>query len=234
MRRWGCESEKRRRILSVSYEELISINPYLKNMDRDELESLIETMIECGYQWDKDRAQFWNSEIQKGVKTTGLDMFTAERFKETYDNAWGNPSWQREQVELDKAIKLLMYSTSSVLLSLLSFAVLDWKLSAAWFSSSVIAFVIAEKKKNLTSKERSIREGTYVEVDKITWCKTCKHFRKIKDFESNLWSEEKLINEKNIPCKIYEQTVDTWKKYYQMQSGKRALYPKDCRMWQKK
>ena len=129
-------------------------------------------------------------------------------------------------------MNLFKYSIISFVLSLLSFFVLDWKTSSAWLILSVIVFVVAEKRRMAASKERSIRRGDYVDTDKIIWCKTCKHFLKIKSFESMIASDD--ILKKKLPCKIHDQTVETWEKYFQMPTGQRTMYPKECKLWEKK
>ena len=37
-----------------------------------------------------------------------------------------------------------------------------------------------------------------------------------------------------IPCKIVEETVAIWEKYFSMEKGKRTLYPNDCPKFIKK
>ena len=80
--------------MKISYEKLIQLNPHLKN--KKVVEELIDAIMECGYNWNEERKEFWHSEIQKGIKTSGLNLFTAESFKKTFNSSWNNPEWQKE------------------------------------------------------------------------------------------------------------------------------------------
>ncbi len=67
--------------MKPTYEELIQLNPYLENKNKKDVEELIEAILECGYEWNEEHGGFWHPKIQQGIKTSGLDMFDAERLK---------------------------------------------------------------------------------------------------------------------------------------------------------
>jgi hypothetical protein len=69
---------------------------------------------------------------------------------------------------------------------------------------------------------------------KYIWCKTCKNFRKVKNWDYTFSQSKKLLNASEVPCKIYNQTKEVWGKYFNLPSGDRKLYPDDCSYWAKK
>lgn len=64
--------------------ELIGLNPRLGNKSETELNELIQTISDCGFVWDTTQKMFFNKELAQGIRTAGLDMFTAARFKAHY------------------------------------------------------------------------------------------------------------------------------------------------------
>ncbi len=83
------EEAKRReidiKITRPSYEELLNLNPLLRIRSPKEVNSLLDTIEDCGYRWDSSQKAFYNSKIFRVVRTQGLDMFTPEDFKHTYN-----------------------------------------------------------------------------------------------------------------------------------------------------
>ena len=71
-----------------SYEQLLVLNPLLKRQLPDEVISLLNTIEECGYNWDPSQMMFYNSEISRGIRIQGLDLFTPETFKEHHDGIY--------------------------------------------------------------------------------------------------------------------------------------------------
>lgn len=67
-----------------TYHELLQLNPLLQSRKPEEVEDLMDAIEECGYTWDPIQKMFYNPEISRGIRTQGLDMFTAERFRETH------------------------------------------------------------------------------------------------------------------------------------------------------
>ncbi len=101
----------------------------------------------------------------------------------------------------------------------------------------VLAIVIAivDKKFEIAiQKTEALESMSYINPKKILWCKTCKHFEKIKNYEEKLSLSEKIIKDSEIPCKILNKTRILWIDYFQTESGERALYPKNCPEWIKK
>jgi hypothetical protein len=220
--------------MKPKYEDLIQLNPYLKNREKKEIEELINAILECGYEWDEEQNGFWHPKIKKGIKTSGLDMFTAERLKETFESAWNNPVWQKEAALRKTSVKFFLLSIPLFLFSIISFLFLDWKISFAGIVISIVIAILSETIKKQSLKREEKREGSYVDTSKIKWCKTCKQFKKVKDYEDNLWQLEKITDTYKIPCKIYPQTKDVWSAYFKKQKEKRTLYPKNCPEWTKK
>ena len=122
-----------------------------------ETEKLIDAIIECGYNWNDEHKGFWHPEIKKGIKTSGLDMFTAESLKETYKSAWGNQQWQKETAIRQTCVKFFLLSIPLFLFGLISFLFLDWKISLTLIVSSVGIAYFSEmiKKQSLKREQKS-------------------------------------------------------------------------------
>ncbi len=67
-----------------SYEELIVLNPLLASRSREEVDALLDSIEECGYVWDDNIKSYYNPEIDRSIRTQGLDMFTPNRIREIH------------------------------------------------------------------------------------------------------------------------------------------------------
>lgn len=67
-----------------SYEELIILNPLLANKTPEEIDALLNAIEECGYVWDDKNKLYYNPEIDRSIRTQGLDLFTPNRIKEIH------------------------------------------------------------------------------------------------------------------------------------------------------
>jgi ABC-type multidrug transport system fused ATPase/permease subunit len=144
--------------MKPTYEDLLKLNPYLENKNKKDVEELIDTILECGYVWNIENNEFWHPKIKKGIKTSGLDMFTAERLKETFESAWNNPIWQKESELRKTCVKFFFLSILLFLFSLISFLFLDWKISLAGVVISIVIATISEKIKIQSLKREEKRE----------------------------------------------------------------------------
>lgn len=146
--------------MKPTYEELTQLNPYIKNKDEKEVEELIDAIIECGYQWNEEHKGFWHPKLKKGIKTSGLDMFTAERLKETFDSAWNDPEWQKETAIRKACVKYFLLSILLFLFGIISFSFLDWRLSLGLIALSIIVAVVSEKIKtrSLKREEKKVKK----------------------------------------------------------------------------
>ncbi len=61
-------------------EELIALNPRLGVRPRSEIEELVSAIEQSGWEWDTSRKGFFHPTLGSGVRTQGLDLFTAEKF----------------------------------------------------------------------------------------------------------------------------------------------------------
>jgi len=69
----------------------------------------------------------------------------------------------------------------------------------------------------------------------LKWCKTCKNYRKRKDWEFKLHYSKELLSEDKIPCRIFLQTKEVWERYFATPEGEKTLYPKNyCTLWVKR
>jgi len=68
-----------------TYEQLIKLNPLLRKRTPDEVEQLLDALEEYGYRWDWKEMSFYNESIGNGIRTMGLDLHTADTFRESQD-----------------------------------------------------------------------------------------------------------------------------------------------------
>lgn len=113
----------------------------------------------------------------------------------------------------------------------------NWRIGLFCLAVGVLFEIVAVKLQSYFVKKKEMACGTYVDPKKVQWCKTCKHFKKVKKFDdivSGLWREKIMPNQENIPCKILEKTKKLWEIYFNLEQDKRTLYPKDCSFWEKR
>lgn len=75
-----------------------------------------------------------------------------------------------------------------------------------------------------------------VSVNDINWCRTCKHHRKVSEYENTmtgLWREESIPRSDKLPCKIVLETSKVWEAFYETDSKSRSLFPKNCTHYEK-
>lgn len=125
-------------------QELMEINPRLINKAGNELLSLIDTIHECGYKWDKKKLCFVNDEIHSAIRTQGLDLFTAEKFKEKYE-FWKQRNTTPEYIKfamLAEKFKKVLYLI--IAYTLLGWIVIPFKIWIISLVSVVIIFIAAK------------------------------------------------------------------------------------------
>jgi len=106
--------------------------------------------------------------------------------------------------------------------------------SAYILLSTIIA--ITDKHFEMAIERTRLLESTlpHNKPEEVKWCKTCKYFKKIKDYEEKLFLSEEMINDFEIPCKILNKTKRLWINYFWTRKRERTLYPKNCQKWVKK
>lgn len=121
-----------------------------------------------------------------------------------------------------------------IIVSIISFIFINWQIGVLFIAIAISAGVISHfgLKYFLTKRDKEL--GTYVDAKKIQWCKTCKHFNKVKNYENALWLSKVMIRDSEIPCKILHDTRPVWTKYFDLEIGQRTLYPKNCERWSRK
>ncbi len=71
----------------------------------------------------------------------------------------------------------------------------------------------------------------------IKWCKRCKHYRKSKEYEATvkgLWQSEGVPRSDRLPCAIALETAGVWRRFYELETRSRTLFPKDCEFFEKR
>ena len=69
---------------------------------------------------------------------------------------------------------------------------------------------------------------------KYKWCRTCKYFKKVKNWDFEFSQSEEKVDSSFIPCKNYDLTHEVWNRFFNMSPGDRKLYPDFCEKWVKK
>lgn len=125
-----------------TYDELLTLNPLLRNKNKEEIEELINTITELGYEWDERRKYFYNKEINIRVRTQGLDIFDPNLFKETH-KTWSDPNHI-------SGMKLVHTYTPKIFILLIIDILLGWIFlpTVIWLFSLVIlitSLIIVQK-----------------------------------------------------------------------------------------
>lgn len=116
-----------------SYEELVRLNPRLAEKPQKDVLALIQTISDCGYEWDPETQVFFNRDLSRSVRTQGLDVFTPERFRKAHqrqaEQATAHPAAHR----LEGRYKHLMTQWfpkvlgATALWALFGWIFIDWK-----------------------------------------------------------------------------------------------------------
>jgi hypothetical protein len=133
-----------------TYEQLVELNPLLGQKSPEEVNSLIDAVIESGYQWREDKKLFYNPEHQVSVRTQGLDLFTAESFKKQQNTVLDPDRIQREQA-LRKSYKNSAWILVILfILTLFSFVWWGWKLGLLCILLMfAVGFISGKKRKRI-------------------------------------------------------------------------------------
>ena len=69
----------------------------------------------------------------------------------------------------------------------------------------------------------------------MRWCKTCRHYRRIKDWDGKLlYMLAEMPTADLLPCGIPYETRDVWLGFFALEWQQRSLFPKNCPNWQSK
>jgi len=123
------------------------------------------------------------------------------------------------------------------ILASLVFIFFNWWLGLCLLAIGVLLEVIAVKAQSYFIKKWNIACGTYVDPKQITWCKTCLHFRKVKGFDNTMngiWKSENMPEPERLPCNILNDSMETWRSFFSLDTSKRTLYPNNCPKWEKR
>ncbi len=83
-------------------------------------------------------------------------------------------------------------------------------------------------------KRRDKETGDYVDTSAIRWCRTCRFFRRSRQYEDaykGAWTFPTMPEDEILPCRNLGQTREMWVAYYVLPRGKRTLFPKTCDRW---
>ncbi len=112
----------------------------------------------------------------------------------------------------------------------------NWQLGLIGLIAFIVLEIIAINLQSYYIRKKEIACGTYVDPKSVRWCKTCLHYKKVKKYDDifdGIWKSEQLPCNANIPCKIIDNTIDVWQKFF-LDSNKKTLFPKNCPKWTKR
>lgn len=133
-------------------EELLELNSLLVSKNPRELIDLINTIHECGYEWDESKKYFYNKEINNAIRTQGLDLFNVEKFKKNHE-FWKKRNTDPEYIKfMDLAGKVRKVLYFIILFGLLGWIVIPFKTWITLLTVMIILYfifdvVILEKKR---------------------------------------------------------------------------------------
>lgn len=139
--------------MKPTYEELTHLNPRLKSKSKKEVESLVKTIIEHGYIWRSDKSLFYNPKFEVSVRTEGLDLFTAENFKESQKIILDSDNIKTTKALRTNAKQQLLVSFILLLLSIFSFAFSDWKWGTLFLIIMIAFWIYRNKQRNKIEQE---------------------------------------------------------------------------------
>jgi hypothetical protein len=105
----------------------------------------------------------------------------------------------------------------------------------------VVGWVANEAEQLLVRlKLKRPRQSFWERLDKtkeIRWCKNCEHYRPSERYENiigGLWTAKSMQNRSDLPCDIADNAAaEVWERYFLGELNSRALYPKDCPLFQR-
>jgi hypothetical protein len=166
-----------------------------------------------------------------------------EEFQNPYTYE-AHPTCERCKSEMSSYVRERKFFAKSFLgvplllfFSIISFIFVDWKTGILFIAMAIVTGIISYFGLEYFCKKRDKKLGTYVDVKSIQWCKTCKHFKKVKSYGKTidgLWRSEQMIKDSEIPCKVLQKTQAVWMGYFNMKPSQRTLYPKNCKEWAQK
>lgn len=83
-----------------SYEQLLDLNPRLRQKSKAEVLGLMKAIRECGYEWHPHQQVFFHPGLSRSVRTQGLDVFTEQRFREAHEKQLQEVTSHPEAVRL--------------------------------------------------------------------------------------------------------------------------------------
>ena len=141
--------------MKPTYEELTHLNPRLKSRSKEEIESLIKTIIKHGYIWWPDKSLFYNPKFEVSIRTEGLDLFTAENFKESQRTILNSDNIKTTKASQINAKQQLLVSFILLLLSILFFVFSDWKWGILFLVTTVTFWIYKSKQGSKIRKKES-------------------------------------------------------------------------------
>lgn len=121
-----------------------------------------------------------------------------------------------------------------IVFGIISFVVFGWQVGIPVIATAACFGIFSwfYHSYYITKWEKEL--GTHGDEEKIKWCRTCAHFRRIEGYEDRLWQSEEMIGDSEIPCKGVLDARPVWEAYFGTERRGRSLYPKNCEKWTRK
>jgi len=121
-----------------------------------------------------------------------------------------------------------------ILIGIICFIVVNWQVGLTFIALAILNFLLSSVLLQRYIDKREKELGTFIDVKKIRWCKTCRYYKKVKGYENIALLSDDMIELDMIPCKIAADTQSVWEIHFHKETGDRTLYPKDCPKWESK
>jgi hypothetical protein len=218
------------------------IEPKYNNWSDTEINKQIDVIFECGYEWKDtyNAASFKHKESGVHLKIQNLNFYKPEKLRETYNNVWSKDfEGVKAKGNLSNSLKGLL-----VLILTLIFGFIFLKTEHALIINGIVLIYVLynyikfknyRKRKHISEIEEEKKNGTYVDVEEIIWCKNCVNYREVKNWQSDGIYQVNLFESiADIPCQIQMQKMEFWKEFLNTPKEERFLYPKNCTDFEKK
>ncbi len=141
--------------MKPTYEELSHFNPRLRSKSKEEIESLVETITEHGYVWRSDKNLFYNPKFEVSIRTEGLDLFTAENFKESQKTILDSDNIKTTKALRTNAKQQLLVSFILLLFSILSFVFSNWRWGTLLLIIMIAFWIYKSRQRNKIQQENT-------------------------------------------------------------------------------
>jgi hypothetical protein len=213
------------------------IEPNYKEWSIEEINNQIDAILDCGYEWVSNGSNcgFKHKESNVYLNIPGLNFYSPRQIKETYRRTWSKDfngvKARRHLSETIKGFGIL------VLTLIVGFIFLSAN-HALIINGIILTYILFNYAQyRIFSKKNRVEnynEADHINAKAIVWCTNCKNYKKVKNWQRDLYNLKSIADTNDIPCRIYNETKEVWEKHFNAPASERYLYPKNCPSFNKK